>query len=977
MRAVRLIGGLALALGLMVAALLAAVLLIDPNAFEAQIEAAASRAFDRPIDLDGTIRWTPSLHPTLELEGLTVGNPDWAAGPYLAKVGRVQTRVSLLPLLRGDLHVEQVTFVDVDLRLEEDEQGRDNFTFGDPDDPTALPAIERFSLRQAAIAYQPASGEVRQFAVDEVEVENTPGRERSIDLTGSVDQRPLRIQTRVSRQPDVKDEDRPWRVTGTLTLADTELSVEGRAVHPRRLEEGDYRYQLKGERLDLLSTLLGQEVLGTGPFDVAGELSSSVDPTSRQWQFALSATGQGMKLSAEGAATGAYTLDGLAVDFGLEGQDVGPLMRLLEIEGDWRGAYRLQGQIAQQSDARVLPWSVQAELKALNAKLELDAKLPDPTELEGGEYRFRASGEELKVLEILAGGEHLGAGSFELQGRMDAKGLSADFDLKGNDAGALIAVLGAEGDLEGSYRLKGRIAKEPQAKQRPWTVKTTLSAADATLELDGRLAAPTIPEDGEYRFHAKGERLSIFNSFTGGVPAGEGKFDFNGRLDTSVDPESGRWRLDLIGEGLRLNARLQGSADRPFGHTGLDMKFQVDGDEVGSVLPLLNLAMNLKGAYRLEGRLVDRDDRYQFSDLKMRVGKTDVSGDLSIVHDRKPRPLFVGKLHSKQLHLDDLELFPKDEAGSKAEGDERLIPDYTLPVELADRGDMDIEFKADKVVMELGELGQLSLHATLNDGRFQLDPIAFTGWDGGKVEARLLADGQQDPPRLETRWQATSLNYGSLLQHAGVTDLVEGRVDAVFELAGTGHTRRELLGNASGSFVLVGEKGRFASRKLDLWGSDLLRIMLSDRWEKEDITELNCVVARIAVEDGVARSDDIIVDTERMTLAVTGALTLESEEMDLLLIPRPKRTHLLSLANPAQVTGTLSSPKVKQATLPKKRLAVAGTGALAGLVNPAFLVFTFSKLGSAEKNPCAAAVKEADAASAGIGLKVDQAPKSN
>ena len=60
-----------------------------------------------------------------------------------------------------------------------------------------------------------------------------------------------------------------------------------------------------------------------------------------------------------------------------------------------------------------------------------------------------------------------------------------------------------------------------------------------------------------------------------------------------------------------------------------------------------------------------------------------------------------------------------------------------------------------------------------------------------------------------------------------------------------------------------------------------------------------------------------------------------------------------------RVTGTLAAPDVELAVLPRRRMAAAGTGALVGLVNPGYLLFTFTQAGSRHSNPCAAAVEAA------------------
>jgi uncharacterized protein YhdP len=66
--------------------------------------------------------------------------------------------------------------------------------------------------------------------------------------------------------------------------------------------------------------------------------------------------------------------------------------------------------------------------------------------------------------------------------------------------------------------------------------------------------------------------------------------------------------------------------------------------------------------------------------------------------------------------------------------------------------------------------------------------------------------------------------------------------------------------------------------------------MLSREWRREDVTDLNCPVAHTSIEDGMASSDDLLVDTQRITIGAAGTLELASEELNLVFAPRPKRT---------------------------------------------------------------------------------------
>ena len=852
---------LVLVVGLVVLAtgLIGVLLFVDPNTYRDQLEKGASLAFERPITIDGPITLTRSLHPELEVEDLVLGNPDWATGPYLAKVDRLLVRVGLLSLLTGDLAAGLVTFDGVDVRLETDSGGNGNFTSQDPETPLVLPNIERFELRQAAISYQPHGGVERRIAVQQARVEQGSAGQRTLALTGTMDDLPVQMNAKIVRPVDRKVAQPLWSVEAKVQIADTELEVEGQTPHQEMLVTGEYRFHLKGDRLDRLNPLFDMKLPKNTPVDLKGAFRSSRNADSGKWEYSLDANGKETETRLKGASAQPYALPGM----------------------------------------------------------------------------------------------------------------EAEFDVKGKAFKSLAALLGTDLDIKGEYELSGKLAEsgnKGKGKQRPWALDLVFAARGLTLKLEGKALHPGQPEDGHYRFELKGNPEQL-GAITGIQIPSKDTYQLSGQLDASVGKDKGRWRLDLSLATEDVKLKASGSTVRPFDTGGLDVGFSIEGERVESLLPLIHLTIPLQGKYRGSGKLVEHKDHYEFDQLKLQVGETGIEGRLAIYH-KQPRSRIVAEFTANELHMQNLQLVSKDpEQGAESESGKRLIPDYTFPTALLDKADMNVSLRVDRVMTQLGELGQLNLKTSLEDGVFRIDPLEVTGWDGGEIKASLLFDATQEPPRITQKWQANGMNYGSLLARAGVTDLLKGRVDLDLLLEGTGATRSAFLGSSKGHFILTGGAGQFASRKLELWGSDLTRTMFESDKDKEDVTHLNCVVARIAIEDGVARSDDILVDTKKMTLAIVGTLNLASEEIDLLLKPELKKTSLISVANPARVTGSLMSPRVSQARLPKERLAVIGGGALAGLVNPALLILSFSKLGLHEENPCVSAVRDAETAARGVELE--------
>jgi hypothetical protein len=83
------------------------------------------------------------------------------------------------------------------------------------------------------------------------------------------------------------------------------------------------------------------------------------------------------------------------------------------------------------------------------------------------------------------------------------------------------------------------------------------------------------------------------------------------------------------------------------------------------------------------------------------------------------------------------------------------------------------------------------------------------------------------------------------------------------------------------------------------------------------------------------------------------------ETFDLVLAPRPKKASLVSLARPIKIEGAWASPEVASTKVPSMKRMVK-VGALA-VLNPVFLVASFSHTGQRDKNECIETVKAVQA----------------
>lgn len=409
-----------------------------------------------------------------------------------------------------------------------------------------------------------------------------------------------------------------------------------------------------------------------------------------------------------------------------------------------------------------------------------------------------------------------------------------------------------------------------------------------------------------------------------------------------------------------LQFKAEGSIARPFDINEFELQYELAGKAIEGLDPLFDFAVPLRGAFRAYGRITARGNRFTYEE-DLRIGKSDLKVDLTVLID-PPRPKITGRILAGQIHLDDTDLFDVDEEAAATQDKNRIIPDYTVPVDALSAVDLDLDIKIERIDAGLGDpgdFGYLVSKIYLKDGQFK-STTDFTGFTGARLNSEFELNAAADPPMNKIKLTAKDLDYGLLLYKKGVTDLLEGRINLYVDLSGPGATRRQFLGNADGRIAVVGGPGRISSRMVDLWAADLITTMLSPRWQTQPVTELNCFVTHIDLKEGQAEIDDLLLDTRRITIAGSGILDLETETLNVLIAPRPKRASLVSLANPVRIEGTLAAPEVSVTRLPRgRRVAGAGASLFAGLINPAFLIFAFSDTGTGEANPCDAAVERA------------------
>lgn len=155
-------------LGLIILALVAVVLFVDPNNYRDDIARVVERETGRKLTLTGDLKLSIFPWVALETGAASLSDaPGFGDEPFVS-IQEARFSARLLPLLRGKLEVGKVQLTGARIRLITDAQGRDNWADlgkqgaeqkpNEPaptgNEPTQLPTIAGLTIKDAAITME-------------------------------------------------------------------------------------------------------------------------------------------------------------------------------------------------------------------------------------------------------------------------------------------------------------------------------------------------------------------------------------------------------------------------------------------------------------------------------------------------------------------------------------------------------------------------------------------------------------------------------------------------------------------------------------------------------------------------------------------------------------------------------------------------------------------------------------------------------
>ncbi len=275
-----------LALGL-IALVVLVLALFDWNMLRGPIGRWASARYDREIVIAGDLDVNLfSLTPSLSVDRLKIGGPDWARQADTLDVGRIEGAVRLRRLLAGQVELPRLAITRPVAVLIADASGRKSWMLN-PDAPddgaTDLPLIERLVITDGRVIYRDLARDISLDA-EITARETAQGTDGPtgfhLDGTGSRNGQPLTLTVRGGAFVNIR-RDRPYAFSAALEGAGSSLVAEGRILRPFDFGRFDATLTLSGQNMADQYPLTGIATPSTPPYRLTGALSRNED----RWTF--------------------------------------------------------------------------------------------------------------------------------------------------------------------------------------------------------------------------------------------------------------------------------------------------------------------------------------------------------------------------------------------------------------------------------------------------------------------------------------------------------------------------------------------------------------------------------------------------------------------------------------------------------------------------------------------------------------------
>ena len=429
--------------------------------------------------------------------------------------------------------------------------------------------------------------------------------------------------------------------------------------------------------------------------------------------------------------------------------------------------------------------------------------------------------------------------------------------------------------------------------------------------------------------------------------------------------------LDLHYQSNQVNVkRLQGVfgehkfsgqliLDNPQDLSSTSGSFSLTGKQSNELFDILGLSSPLLDQiYSLNFDVTGSREQVMIKNLSLQMGESDIKGDLSILPGRVPE--VIARLRTDNLYIPLLlPSLTTQEKTSDIAFSKNYFPNETLPFDLLNKANADIQYDITSAYVDESRPTRLSLSATLKDGEFQTDRLEWHG-DITSGDATLRISATEVP---ELNLDMTSSRIPMLWLFAGKPEQTSGTFyRGVFATRGK-HTK-ELMSNLNGQILFRGGGGNLKRQRLDYLFGDFIDVVRRSILASNapDHTVVKCTAGAANITNGtVLLNPGIVIRTLNLDLLASGSIDLRKEKPDLTINSRSRTglgiSAIKSIAPRTRVRGTLTRPSF---SFDEKSTVLSGSAAVLSGGLSILAGGAWDRLITAASDPCVTLIKDAE-----------------
>lgn len=375
--------------------------------------------------------------------------------------------------------------------------------------------------------------------------------------------------------------------------------------------------------------------------------------------------------------------------------------------------------------------------------------------------------------------------------------------------------------------------------------------------------------------------------------------------------------FDIAVEAAQSRLSLSGSLARDVEERDVELALKISGQRFDHLNKLLRVSLPPWGPWSADGRFRMSRRGYEVNQLKLQVGSSELNGHGVLDTSGKRARLEIA-LAAPLIQLEDFRTGSWSATGDKAVPTATAVADSdTLRKQATQASDQvqgllspaflqqlnaTLNVEVERVLSGRDQLGSGSLQAKLENGRAEIGPVKIA-MPGGSAQGSLSYEPGARDVLAGLKLDVDKFDYGVLARRIKPESDMGGRFSVHVDVNSRAERLSDILRHGSGQINFAVWPENLKADVFDMWAVNVF-VALLPTLDPSNVSKVNCVVGRFALDDGKLTQQQLVIDTSQMRVGGSSSVNFADEKLLLRLQPQAKSAQFLSLAIPIEVKGS-------------------------------------------------------------------------